>query len=265
MTLTDHPAAPALPEGVQCIGCGYNLCGLTPDRTCPECGLLAGNSVITDSQSLVAFTWLCARVTDWQLQSALVLGMIVLIPTIIGTAVCMIAYVFLYFSNIKAIIHAPPMLRGLSSLFARWSDRLAKTLWAIFIVSIFLACCAVMLRRELVLVAFFYAVYVSYASTILGLGNALQAVNESLSRSRGIGPLSRWDRLLVAAVLLAALSAMLPLILTPIEARGFLLAVTAIVVAMALGAGAFHAIALQKPRRQLSTLIANSRAYLGTR
>lgn len=115
-TPDDNLAAPApdavplrpLPEGVQCIGCGYSLCGLTVDRACPECGYAISVSVLQGVDVLEEVKWLRDRILIWRVEFGLIL------LTIVGLPVLVVLFSEREFEGLYFLIFASWLLHSLN-------------------------------------------------------------------------------------------------------------------------------------------------------
>jgi Flp pilus assembly protein TadD len=107
-------SAETITANVQCVRCGYNLRGLTPEKICPECGTPVGRSVHSNLLRYSDPHWL----GKLRLGAALVLWNIVIAILLGGAAITFTLWRF------------PPMAEAIGSSIAA-----ALVLWAIILVT----------------------------------------------------------------------------------------------------------------------------------
>ncbi|MFT5423018.1 MAG: hypothetical protein ACI89L_000791 [Phycisphaerales bacterium] len=57
MTMDDHPPRTPTPQIIPCIGCGYNMFGLSVGQHCPECGrpvMLGASNYATSGKAIAS-------------------------------------------------------------------------------------------------------------------------------------------------------------------------------------------------------------------
>lgn len=261
LTPPDAPTTDLLPQGVPCVGCGYSLCGLTLDRSCPECGRAIAHSVVTDASSIEALLWFGERVKAWQSHSTMLVLGIILLPSIFGALAVALGTFAIHIWNILHDL-LPPATIDRRALHRRLAPIMLSLMAGVMVVwSQWTEIPALLIGAALLL----------QVVSIGLLGQSLRHTAMRFKEGHVLPPLTKLDRVFVcgaglvaATVLILGIFAVAEIDVRQVKHRIEFLLIAAIALGAAtmLVGAIMHAWSLRKYRKQVDLIIANGKRCL---